>query len=278
METIVLTRQNIGRQWFVQFGEDMRCLLAPLKRLGIKHFSNVRGYNDGSKTILTTHPGFTILFFNHRFHQYAFSAKPQKYQQGVVLIEDLIKAAPEKNIILTIREACIQHDNFQPDLMFVEKGNDYVDFFFFGAERNKKHMATFYLTHLSLFDQYLKFFKQYAHNLLKKSQETRFLYEDKLGDSTPLVSKDFQEQFNILGKNTDILDNKWGGNSTFVFTKKELLIACYLQAGFSSKEIATKISISPRTVEKHILNLRLKTQSRNIVHLIAQLNELSWLR
>ena len=39
--------------------------------------------------------------------------------------------------------------------------------------------------------------------------------------------------------------------------------------GWSAKQVARLIEISPRTVERHIDNLRMKTHTRNAVHMIA---------
>lgn len=40
--------------------------------------------------------------------------------------------------------------------------------------------------------------------------------------------------------------------------------------GCSAKQIALQISIAPRTVERHIENVRLKLNARNRAHLITQ--------
>lgn len=44
------------------------------------------------------------------------------------------------------------------------------------------------------------------------------------------------------------------------------LVAC----GFSAKQIAQQIEIAPRTVERHIENIRNKLRARNRTHMIAK--------
>jgi DNA-binding transcriptional regulator YdaS (Cro superfamily) len=40
--------------------------------------------------------------------------------------------------------------------------------------------------------------------------------------------------------------------------------------GYSAKEVAGRIGIAPRTVERHIENVRLKMRARNRAHMVTQ--------
>lgn len=53
-------------------------------------------------------------------------------------------------------------------------------------------------------------------------------------------------------------------------TAREAEVVRLLAKGLSAKQIAAELSIAPRTVEHHVDNARLKTNSRNRVHMIAQ--------
>ena len=54
-----------------------------------------------------------------------------------------------------------------------------------------------------------------------------------------------------------------------VLTARELEVSRLLARGLSAKQIANELSIAPRTVEHHIDHARLKTGTRNRVHMIA---------
>jgi LuxR family transcriptional regulator of spore coat protein len=43
-----------------------------------------------------------------------------------------------------------------------------------------------------------------------------------------------------------------------------------IAAGLSAKQIARRLILSPRTVERHIENIRIKMQARNTAHLITR--------
>lgn len=53
-------------------------------------------------------------------------------------------------------------------------------------------------------------------------------------------------------------------------TDRELQILELVSVGQSAKEIALEIDIAPRTVERHIENVRLKLSARNRAHLITK--------
>ncbi|MET0363865.1 MAG: helix-turn-helix transcriptional regulator [Sphingobium sp.] len=54
-----------------------------------------------------------------------------------------------------------------------------------------------------------------------------------------------------------------------ILTNRELEVLALVAAGLSAKEIAQRISIAPRTVERHIENARLKMHARNRTHLVT---------
>ncbi len=52
-------------------------------------------------------------------------------------------------------------------------------------------------------------------------------------------------------------------------TNREMEILRYITLGMSAKEVAKHLTIAPRTVERHIDHIRLKTRTRNRSHLVA---------
>lgn len=54
-------------------------------------------------------------------------------------------------------------------------------------------------------------------------------------------------------------------------TDREREIAELVALGLSAKEAALELGIAPCTVERHVENVRLKTRTRNRVHMVAHL-------
>lgn len=56
-------------------------------------------------------------------------------------------------------------------------------------------------------------------------------------------------------------------------TRREREIVVLTSAGLTSKEVALRIELAPRTVERHLENARHKMGARNRAHLIAIAND-----
>jgi DNA-binding CsgD family transcriptional regulator len=52
-------------------------------------------------------------------------------------------------------------------------------------------------------------------------------------------------------------------------TRRELEIVGLLATGMSAKEVALNLVIAPKTVERYIDQARMKTRTRNRVHLVS---------
>jgi LuxR family transcriptional regulator, transcriptional regulator of spore coat protein len=55
-----------------------------------------------------------------------------------------------------------------------------------------------------------------------------------------------------------------------MLTARERQVLACVASGLSSKEAAQQLGIAPRTVERHVENLRNKMQARNKTHMVAK--------
>ena len=61
------------------------------------------------------------------------------------------------------------------------------------------------------------------------------------------------------------IDNEPGS----FLTRREQQILEFVAHGWSAKQVAQRIDIAPRTVERHIENIRMKMNARNTPHMIT---------
>jgi DNA-binding NarL/FixJ family response regulator len=66
---------------------------------------------------------------------------------------------------------------------------------------------------------------------------------------------------------TDVIDD---APAASLLSAREQEILLGIAAGLSAKEIARRLILSHRTVERHIENIRIKMQARNTAHLITR--------
>ena len=62
-----------------------------------------------------------------------------------------------------------------------------------------------------------------------------------------------------------------------LLTSREHQVLEFVAQGLSAKEVAQEIDIAPRTVERHIENVRLKIRARNRTHMVTLAMELGLL-
>ncbi len=63
-----------------------------------------------------------------------------------------------------------------------------------------------------------------------------------------------------------------------LLTAREHQVLELVALGLSAKEVAQEIDIAPRTVERHIENVRLKIRARNRTHMVTLAMELGLLQ
>jgi LuxR family transcriptional regulator, transcriptional regulator of spore coat protein len=66
-------------------------------------------------------------------------------------------------------------------------------------------------------------------------------------------------------------------NGVPLLTAREQQVLELIAQGLSAKEVAQEIEIAPRTVERHIENVRLKIRARNRTHMVTLAMELGLL-
>jgi LuxR family transcriptional regulator, transcriptional regulator of spore coat protein len=54
-----------------------------------------------------------------------------------------------------------------------------------------------------------------------------------------------------------------------LLTAREQQVLEFIASGLSAKEVAQEINIAPRTVERHVENVRLKIRARNRTHMVT---------
>lgn len=64
--------------------------------------------------------------------------------------------------------------------------------------------------------------------------------------------------------------NQYSLASAPTLTRREIEILEYVTEGLSAKEVARCINISPRTVDRHIENVRLKLHAKNRTHMVVR--------
>ncbi len=226
----------------------------------ILYFSFSRIYNDGTRIYLSNSPEWMEVV-NERFYMVSITNKPFSKYESVKLLWSQLGG-------LEILKAAKEHSTMGHGFIEIQKKEKYCDIYMYATDVNNIGFETFYLNNLDLLQNYQDYFLETAGSIIDKVQSDRSIFPRSIVEEN-LYSKPFHEK-----NSDDIIDPE----KRKIFYKKinyingisnsenECLI--YLAHGMTAKEVAKILKISPRTVESHIQNMKIKLNCYNKSELI----------
>ncbi len=272
---IQLTENNFEQQYFFNLGNDVKQLISPLSKIGITFFSHTRVWQDQSISALSTHPSYNFIFMKERFYESVFVGSPNIYQSGIVFYDDLYHVSKDISTLQDVKISCIEHTSFKPDIMFINKLDNYVDLYWLGTSRGLKNTHSLYLNNINYIKKYLTQLHQDHTKLFRKTYDHHLIYPTESKELTSLSLPSWHEETCLRLSDCNNINSTIASQLIYKykFTKKEASVAVYLIQGYTLKEISYVLNISSRTTEKHIMKLKQKTSSRSLIKLIYCLNQ-----
>ena len=138
--------------------------------------------------------------------------------------------------------------NIWNTLCIYKKENEYVDGFYFASTKENLNIINIYLNNIVMLEQYTNYFKKVFLNAVNQENI------DQL--SLPTVSR---ESFNPLPNFLEKIGVFHKGNEPVLISKREAECLYYFAQGYTGKEIARTLNLSPRTIETFIINSNIIT-------------------
>lgn len=227
---------------------------------GITYFGYIKLFKDRTHFMLCNNPNWIEHFYQNYFEHGVFHKTIDAYTSGFTLWSTY-----EDQTTFT---ASREYFDLAHGITLIEKQKDFCEFFTFGTTSNNEKIINFYLNNLDLLKRFSLFFKERGNLIINKANKDRLILpnclkaqknEDKEVIPT-IISEKIREEFIAF---TTL-------KPSCSLTKKESLCLYYLSQGKSLKEVARQLNISPRTVESHLNNLKLKLGARNKTELIIK--------
>lgn len=211
-----------------------------ISKIGITYASHIRLFDDGKAFEISNNPKYLEHFFDKK---YAIP-EPGTYTKPGMHIWSHIPALKNYDSRLADMRNCFNIDH---QIGIIYPGKDYIDRFALGTTRDRPDMINYYINNKDVLDN---MFLEYKDK-----------FSDVLGDlskaplSMPLRPRNF--------KTSDELFNDFSN-----ITTREFECLQYLAQGMCSKIIARRLNISPRTVDRHLENIREKLNVRCKIEII----------
>ncbi len=238
---------------------------SPLLDFGISTFAHFQFFKDGSTYRISTDLGWSDVYFNNNFHTH-----PNGYHKDIRqscqthdLHYCLWTRDPSNEIY-----AALKDNNIWNGITICERTDDALVGWSFGSTVQNEGVIDFYVSNLNLLKHFILYFKSTSPELVS-TKDSNKLY--KISNGIDLAAEaneirciiyDFFSKTNITRYNVD-------SDKGLYFSKREFECLYHLSMGKCTKQVGHTLNISKRTVESHMINMKLRFGVNSKFDLIA---------
>ncbi len=236
--------------------DQVAMLCYPLfKKTYIKHFDYFRFYDTGEMMSFGTAPEFlTKAYINNLV--------PTKEELSLIYLSGLKITFLSHYLPLPVGAGDVNPDKYYEviskgaeyavyhRLCFVERESNYYRACTFGVNQSTKSIFTYYMNIMSSLEKFIKHFETKVEELYSANSESSTIivpnYHNKIlteeGQNGPMLFE------------TRLIDS----DHNMLLTSREKECLSLIAQGYTMKNAARKLQISPRTVEQHLRNIKEK--------------------
>ncbi len=239
----------------LSLAKDLMSVTEPLKNIGSSFFSYARVYDDGKLLYLCDDPEWVKKKFHHDlfaknvfiFDERSLSAKKTTYT--------IFSGQPEPSI--KIHNFLKEHKIWN-SFSLHKRFDSYFETFHFGGSTDSSEGINFYVNNTEILERFILYFRTRAEEVIQKSLSLTVpdMVKVKVSgrEKEQMLANEIMSKID-LNFYTMVMPN----GARFFITRAELKCLKELSEGKRQKEIAATLSISPRTVEAHLRNIKHKT-------------------
>lgn len=240
--------------------QQMSVICEPLEQLGIKYFYYLKFYKNGNILYLENKP--TLLNYviknNLTLKQYnSFVKEIKKLLQKDFQHSKCIfwKEFPQEEVHEVLNKL-----NIGNIITFCNKTDVYLEAYGFGSKKDNNDVLDFYINNLDIFNRFFCYFKAIISSLIKLDDEEKLLACNPIEKENIIINFPCAETIkikNFLEKTTPKVYYLKNGTRLGI---REAECLAYLSRGYSVKETAKILRLSPRTVESYLNAIKTKAQ------------------
>ena len=227
----------------------------------LSYFAYLRVNQENLGFFVSTHPQWLAHYMEHDFlltreeldnlTSYGFLSHTLPLPQGI------LKSKKRIQRLLNDRIFDIYHCFY-----LVNRTASHTEILIFGIDHDDASMLQYYINHIDDFVKFENFFKHQAASLIQQfeKQQCVILNDTKLVHHASPSSVFGMDEVTIINELGDIV----------ALSQREAQCFVFFAQGHQAKEIAHLCGLSPRTVDKHIYNIKEKIKC----HTRAQLRDI----
>jgi DNA-binding CsgD family transcriptional regulator len=254
---------NLANHECLLRSNDIANICSPLQNLGVSYFGLHRINKDGSRNIYTNKAEWVHFYYQSSFY------KDEGFNLKKIPTEFVFWSSMKNVIISDIHLAACSFGLYA-GITLIVKEERYIDFYCFGTNNDRADTENWFICNLDLLKRFICYFKSAASTLLRQSEQSK-IFLPNCKDFLILDTRDSPEDLKKAEFMRATQINKFYINNGVYLTKREIDCAQKLIIGYSIKEMAQELNLSPRTVEEYINNIKIKTGTNTKSHAIQSL-------
>lgn len=219
---------------------------------GLNAFSYSRVFNDGSRSELWSDAAaFEHTFKKARYIVGAYTPQFFSRQERYSVLQKKVETYPRELRERYTQQLIDQRELFDHDncFMIINKKEGLVEYFIFYASRENGMAINFYFNGVDKLEDFSSYFVNSAQKLIA------FADNNKIDAKISFFNKGVRNERSALE----------------VLTSREKDVAKILVTGATIKDVGVALRISPRTVECHVANMKIKLSCTRKSALVKQL-------
>lgn len=230
--------------------DELRKICQPFMGIsGITSFTYHKIYLDGNAISLCTEKEALKYYLQYVGEKGLFF---QKHLKDIPLGEPYYFLWPNK-IENSLQEIMCQIKLWNGFNVYIKRDN-YIENFVLTTNPNNTEVQGFCINNLSLINYFVAYFRQKTCNLTAKLSKKDMAFFNNIERWDNGSSKSKKLHICDLERFPFFLADR-----AIYLTKREATCLSYIGYGYSIKEIAIKLTISPRTIETYIENIKIKS-------------------
>ncbi len=268
---INVTDNGFENQYIFSVGDEMRSICHDfLQAKNLNHFAYVRLYNDNATFTLTTDPGVSVDYYQHKFYNTVDYHNATREHQSATLL--WVALSPKD---YTLTKYVRDYHNLANGFLIIKKSPEFVERFTFATTPDNVGINNLYISQLGDFYNFCFYFKEKAKKLIEKAHEDRFILHDAKFSNVSERGIHYPESRPKIIINEPAFKKLYYGSSfTQSLTRREFQCLAALSEGMQIKEISKKLSLQTRTVNFYLENIKDKIGLYSRRELIDFYNEL----
>ena len=268
MDQSVIDKNKMALDYHISNIERVKQICEPLKHLNITTFGYLKIFDDSRYLHICNKDKWSRHYFKN-IHD-----DGETLPKAMALVDSkksmfIWPTKTEDSLLTDLKNYRIWHG-----MSFCRRKDNFVENWSFCTDPKNEQISNFYLKHYDLLWKFVEYFTSKAGDLLDCSDSRKFAtYKNGVNISSAksaLSEQSIKQFLNEIEINKFLIRGK---QRQAFLSKRERDCLQLLSRGFTHKNIARQLDLSPRTVEQYINNVKYKLETTNKIDIINAFEE-----